>query len=395
MKFISFGDLVEVTYDDGSIELVSKENAVELGYKERQNIEISYKGKMYTVTALSNELQISAGTIRRYYDAGYSTGEEIMDAYTKNKQTEVRVLHNGKIYNSVQFETISGINSSTIAKYFKQGYITGDAIIKHYNDCLKQYLQIPYKNKTYNPNDLSKILSISAGTIKKYYLKGYKTGEEIEAAYKANNNIEKIKITYKGQEYSPTKLAELIQISPGTIKHYYNNGCQTGEEIVAAYAKSAPRRIYIPYKGKMYSINGLSKVTKISYNAILNYYNKGYRTGEEIVAYYNMQYATVESEIITYEGKEYSPYSFAKLSGMSDTTIRKYYRRGLRTGQQILAEHTKYINNKLLIPYKNKLYSVQKLANIIHISTNTIKRYYSQGILTGEEMLIYYNRRKR
>ena len=35
MKFIDFGDLVEVTYDNGNQELVSKEEALALGYKER------------------------------------------------------------------------------------------------------------------------------------------------------------------------------------------------------------------------------------------------------------------------------------------------------------------------------------------------------------------------
>jgi hypothetical protein len=64
-------------------------------------------------------------------------------------------------------------------------------------------IKIPYKSKTYNYNSLGRELGISASTIRKWYLRGFESGEEIIQAI--NNSIKKYPQTakYYGSKVAP------------------------------------------------------------------------------------------------------------------------------------------------------------------------------------------------
>ena len=138
MKFIDFGDLVEVTYDNGNRELVSKEEALALGYKERNKkyIQIPYKNQLYSVSQFGKHTGISESAIRSLYHNGYVTGEQIIAHYNpKLKTTRGReITYKNNIYTPADFSKETGIGLSTIAGYYNTCGCNGDLMVEKYTN---------------------------------------------------------------------------------------------------------------------------------------------------------------------------------------------------------------------------------------------------------------------
>lgn len=241
MKFISFGDLIEVTYNDGSIELISKEKAAELDYKERQQ--------------------------------------------SINKQ-KIQITYQNKIFTGSQFANITGIDRATVGIYYKRGLHTGEEIIAAYNKCKTARHIITYGNQEYTTYSFSKLTGISEATIQRYYNKGLRTGEEILESYKSVN----ASILYNNTYYNMEQFSRLTQISNSIINRYYKKGLRTGEEMLAQYAKNGmrPKSVRtITYKKQQQSLNSFVKSIGMDYTSAVLLYNKGIRTGEELLTIHN------------------------------------------------------------------------------------------------------------
>lgn len=340
MKFISFGDLVEVTYDDGSIELISKEKAVELGYKERNEIKISYKGQILNCSTFNELSGISRNTIYRLYYEGLRTGEDIIDAYNKMRKCKrVLIPYNGSVYTARQLGKLLCTNGSTIVRYYQNGLKTGEEIEAAYNKQKENRtdVQIFYNGTIYNSVEFGRETGMNPSTVRSYYNKGFHKGEEIIEAFNANKpRVTPIKITYKGKEYTRQQFAKISKIKPTTIYSYYKKGLCTGEEIISAYKgyEETINNILIPYKGTNYTVNQLSKKLKIYYMRIYTYYLTGLRTGEEILATYNRNKRKVIE--FPYNGNIYTMTQFSELTKISRATVFNYYKKGVRTGEEMI-----------------------------------------------------------
>lgn len=352
MKFVDFGDLVEVTYDDESVELISKEEATKLGYKEIQEIKIPYEGKIYTSTEFSRRTDINDNFIGKCYRAGICTGEAIITEYAKRgrKQKYVKIPYNNQILSVAQFSEHSGIKPTTIHHYLAKGFSTGEEIIIAYNKVQTSKPTITYKNKNYDLLSFSKLpeVKISYATIRTYYKDGLRTGEEMIEKHNNCKLLHPIVITYANKSITLKQFSELVNVPFPTAKYYCDKGIKTGEEILTLYNKN--KVTLVSYQGGLYTFNKLSKLINISSTTISNYYADGIYTGEKMIEHYNRR-------------KAYSTRS----------NVRK---------------------EKLVIPYNGCNYTTEQLSSITGISKSTITSYYRKGYKTGEEMIAYYNRNK-
>ena len=290
MKFVDFGDLVEVTYDNDNIELISKEEAYKLGYKEQQKIEILYNNKIYSCRKFSALTKINYSTILALYNKGLHTGEEIIEAYNKIKSSknETNITYKNEVFNCAQFSKLVQIHNSITLRYYNKGLHTGEEILEAYNKA-KEYRRgrlITYQDKVYSISQFSKLIKVHDNTVRDYYNKGLRTGEEIIQAYnKAKAIKSNIGITYEGQVFTATQFSKLTNIDVHVICNYYSKGICTGEEILKTYNKR--KAIKIMYQGKVYTGRQFSSLTGISSATVYKYYTQGMLTGEEMLIHYN------------------------------------------------------------------------------------------------------------
>ena len=392
MKFINFGDLVEVTYDDGSIELVSKEEAYTLGYKKQIDYRITYKGKVYNSAQLSKLTGISVVTICKYYNKGLHTGEEIVEAYEKQKETirGIIITYQGKVYNSAQLSKLIGITHATIIKYYNKGFRTGEEILEAYNKQKENRYKIIHQDKVLSSEQFSKLTGISSTTVHSYYNKGLRTGEEMIKEY------DKYKITYQGKVLNSEQFSKLTGISGKTIRNYYNKGLRTGEEIIDVYNKQKENKYKIVYQGQIYNSEQFSSISGLSSAVIYKYYNKGLRTGEEMIATYNKQKQPKREIRITYQGKEYNSQQFSDIARINVSTVLNYYNKGLRTGEEMIATYNKQTDStqEISVIYQGQIYNCNKFSNLTGIPYFFISKYFNKGLHNGEEVIEAYNKRK-
>ena len=348
MKFISFGDLVEVTYDDGSIELVSKETAAELGYKERQ-IKISYNGKTYGYRAFSKLVGINASVIYNYYKKGHTDGKAILEAYYKQKasKTEINISYQGKMYNSSSFGKLADMYPHTVRDYYKRGYTTGEEILAEHQKykTVKQNNTIYYKNKEYTVNEFSILTGIQYSTIWNYCKRGINDGETIIKSHTTYIAPRKdVKITYKNNQYSLSNFSKMTNIPYHVVKTCYKNKIRTGEEIIAYfdtnYQPMSKQKRQIIYNNKIYTHTKFAKLIGIANQTVAAYYDKGLHTGEEIITAYNST-KTSRHFTVTYQGQQYSLNKFKDISGIPSTTINRYYNLGLKAGEEMIERYYK------------------------------------------------------
>lgn len=341
MKFVDFGDLVEVTYDNGDQELLSKEDALALGYKERQEIEITYKGEVYNATQFGRKVKISINAVCRYYKKGYCTGEEIIDAYNKQKDSkkEIQILYNNNTYNSNQFSKLSGISSTTIQACYKKGITSGEEIIAEHGTKIRN---IEYKNQYLTQEQLSNLTKIPARIISQYYEQGIRSGEKMEQLWcetKHKKNMQVLKISYMGQYYTVRQLSKLINIPETNIRtYYYKRGLTTGEQMKACHKA----QLKIQHGGRVYTAAEFGREFNVSNKTVILLYNKGLRTGEAILQRIAEKQQSIKT--VTYNGQIYTLSNFCKQTNVSYKTFSKYYNEtGLRTGEELL-DH--YYNNR-------------------------------------------------
>ena len=346
MKFIDFGDLVEVTYNNGNQELVSKEEALALGYKEREKL--------------------------------------------------CGITYNNKVYNVCQFSKLTGINTNTVYAYYRRGITDGEELIRLYQEYKANNLDRPitYKGEMYVPTTLSRVINITNRIIIKYYDEGLHTGEEIIEAYNRDRN-QRLVITYNGQKYTYAEFGRLAKMTPTTVANYHKKGYNTGEEIIEACNKNRLRMQTksVSYNGQVYASGVFSKLVGIPKYFVRDCCDKGITAGEEIITLYKesgRKYLT-----IPYKGKQYTSTEFSKLFGVKVNSLHYYAGKGLHTGEEILQALAEQQQSKKKVSYNGHMYTRTEFADISRIPYPTIISYYTKyNIRTGEEMIARYNKNK-
>ena len=303
MKFVDFGDLVEVTYDDDNIELISKYDAVEkLGYKQGRTLLITYHLQIFELRQFCIDKKIDYTKAYNFYSKGIRKGEILLQK-CKAKPIVVKITYQGKVFNASQFAKLADISQQTVLKYYKQGLTTGEEIIYTYQQSIlenqQQYNCVFYNENAYSCSAFARLTGISEGTIMQYYRKGIHNGQEMIDTYNKNSNFhktkEKRKIPYKGKYYTVKEFSKLTCMTDGTIYNYLNHkNCRTGEEMIRLYEsqkdmgspKSKVKRTIITYNGKEYSAAEFSTLTNISDSTICRYCRQGITSGEEILRLY-------------------------------------------------------------------------------------------------------------
>lgn len=290
MKFVDFGDLVEVTYDDESVELIAKEEAYKLGYKERQQLRITYKGQIYNGDKFAKLIGIDRATVHRLYHLGYVTGEEIERIAQQRKE-------------ECQFD-------------------------------------IHYENVTYSANTFCKSFRLPQKLVYSMCQKGITDGNLIIEAHKTYMlEIEQRRgpvITYNKQYIRLFDFAKKHGMTNKTAKKYYSRGLRTGEEMLLLRDKKQPKKDkQIPYKGRIYNFKEFTEETGIAYKFIIKHYCDKITTGEELIELYNA--SKEKTKTIIYQNNVISYKKFSDLTGVALTSVYSYVQKGCKTGEEILA----------------------------------------------------------
>ena len=191
--------------------------------------------------------------------------------------------------------------------------------------------------------------------------------------------------TYQGKPISINAFAIIANKSNTTIKRLIDeNGFRTGEEILKYYELMDADKIL--YAGKKYTMRALANVIDVPYDTIRKIVKKkGKLTGEEIKQIY------LESKnSFTYQGKPITTADFAKIIGKSVDAIRTTkMRKGFKTGEEII----KYYNNRPKFFYQDKEISILQFAKVINKSAEAVDAVVTRKkFTTGEEVIAYYKK---
>ncbi len=268
-------DLVEVLCD-GIINIVSKEEAIQLGYTE-----FTYKGKpiaFATFCKLVGKNYNAANMLMHRYN--YHTGEEIINHCNKN----IRLTYQGKPITIIDFAKLIGKSFDAIKSIIKRyKYRTGEEVIDHYNN-----KKFTYQGKAICIVDFARLIGKSSRAVNIIIYKyRYHTGEEVIEHYTKFENNRVIKVTYRGNPITIAALAKLVGKSSEAVRSLavrYNYS--TGEEIINHYNNNET----LTYQGKHITIIDFAKLIGKHRNTlyrIIRMYN--YHTGEEIIEHYGMK----------------------------------------------------------------------------------------------------------
>jgi hypothetical protein len=197
--------------------------------------------------------------------------------------------------------------------------------------------------------------------------------------------------------YNIQQFSYLTKIPVTTINRYYHNGLFTGEEIVATYKRYREHKLTVEltYKGEVYNSKQFSAITNMSDTFIRDCYKRGLRTGEEIIEAYAEYKSTVNNYSIMYKNISYNSKQLSNILKIPAPTIRQYYNKGLRTGEEIFSAYTaNQKGHKKLVSYQNNICNLSQVNKLTGIPRHFVSRCYSLGIRTGEEMIERYNERK-
>ncbi len=379
VKFRRVSDsLVEVLYN-GIINIVSTEEAIQLGYTE-----FTYKGKPITYVRFAELIGKPSSTIqttvRRH---GFKTGEQIIEFYRKIKS--FTFTYQGKPISIRAFAELINKNESAVeSTVYRLNYRTGEEVISYYNN--KE--TFTYQGKPIICESFAKLIGKQGSTIRRIVNKhNFTTGEQVIEFYR---KLEQNKpLTYQGKPISCNDFAKIIDKPFSTVqcmarKYSYT----TGEQIIEHYRKLEQNKL-LTYQGKPISCNGFAKFTNKSCTTIYNIiYKYGYTTGEEIIKHLkNLK----QDKMLTYQGKPISCVGFAKLINKKCTTtyniIRKY---GYTTGEEVI-EHLKNIEQDKLLTYQGKPITRTDFAKTINKRCDIINNIINRcGYTTGEEVIEHY-----
>lgn len=356
-------------------------------YKKVDDDQITYKGEPITIKALADIIGIGAGNLRGFIDRNkLRTGEEVI-AYLKELEEKGRIDYAGKRITIKEFANSIGKNNSQVYFALRKGCKTGEDVVKYFEEADKRATRISYQGKIDAIDDVARALGKSKNTVmtlaRKY---GYTTGEEIIEHYK---NIGKI--TYNGKPMTISEFSKLTGITEAAARGLTNKyKYTTGEEVIEHYRKLNESKP-LTYQGKRFSYSDFARLVGEDVARVMWAVEKyGYKTGEEIIEYWNK--ANAQKSVFTYQGKAITNREFAKLIGKGDSTIDYIkHKYGFTTGEQII-EYYNNLNAREKFTYQGKEISIRQFSILMGKGSDSsileiVKR---EGFTTGEQVIEYY-----
>ena len=315
-----------------------------------------------------------------------STPYSDSEVYKKVRKEPKSVEYNGKILSISAIASENGLARKSLNTYYAE---TGDIyeaikLAKEGQEKRKNrtdVINVEYNGKELSLGQIAKLENLTALSLKNYYLQ---TGDIYEAIKLAKEGQEAKKngiiiLDYYGEMLPLTQIAIKEGLTPRSLKKYFEEADDIYEAVKLTREAQENRKeqfVYVEYNGENLSITAIAQNENITPHTLREYYEK---TGNIYEAVELVKGIKEKYVFVQYGDQQMSLPEIAKKEEIDLTKLRKTYKSTNDIYEAVkLAKDSREAKQKRKVEYNGEIISLSKIAQIEGISLGSLKKYYEQ-----------------